>query len=207
MNIANKLTIARILLIPFFMLCLLYVTQGGHSLGIVFLRYLAFLIFIAASLTDLIDGHLARKYNIVTNFGRLFDPLADKMLVTVAFVGFVEMGIFPAWIVILILCREFLVTGLRTLGLTQGRMIHADKWGKHKTVSQIITIIATLVFVCARETLEYTDHWDKIIVRRMEADWWYLLGLHILLYYCAALTLYSGAMYLYRNRDLFYGKV
>lgn len=207
MNIANKLTITRILLIPFFMLCLLYSPQGGHSLGIAILRYLAFIIFIAASLTDLIDGYLARKYNLVTNFGRLFDPLADKMLVTVAFVGFVEMILFPAWIVILILCREFLVTGLRTLGLSQGRMIQADRWGKHKTISQIITVIATLVFICARETLEYTGHWDKIIVRRMQADWWYLLGLHILLYYCAALTLYSGAIYLYRNRDLFYGKV
>jgi len=202
MNIANKLTLTRILIIPFFMVCLLYGNGQGNSLGMVFLRFLGFLLFIVASMTDMIDGHLARKYNLVTNFGRLLDPLADKMLVTVAFVGFVEMGLFPAWIVILILCREFVVTGLRMLGVSAGRVIHADRWGKHKTVSQIITIIATLVFICARQMLIYTGHWDKIVVRQMEADWWYLLGLKILLYYCAMLTLFSGAKYLYRNRDL-----
>ena len=204
MNIANKLTFARILMIPFFMFCLLYGKLNMESIFIVILRYLAFLIFIAAAITDLVDGYLARKYDIITNIGRLFDPLADKMLVTVAFVGFVEMGLFPAWIVILILCREFLVTGLRTLGVSQGRVIHADRWGKHKTISQIVTIIATMIFVCARQTLEYTGHWDMIIVRRMEADWWYLLGLKVLLYYCAGLTLFSGGVYLFRNRDLFH---
>lgn len=204
MNIANKLTLTRVLLLPFLMFCLLFDASNINPLFMVILRFLALVIFIVASLTDLIDGYLARKYNLVTNFGRLFDPLADKMLVTVAFVGFVEMNLFPAWIVILILCREFLVTGLRMLGASQGRVIHADKWGKHKMISQIVTIVATLIFICARQLLTYTDHWDKIIVRRMEADWWYLLGLKILLYYCSLLTLYSGAVYLYKNRDLFH---
>jgi len=204
MNVANKLTLMRIFLIPFFMVCLLYGESDTRSMAVVILRCLAFFIFVVASLTDVIDGYVARKYNMITNFGRLFDPLADKMLVTVAFVGFVEMKLFPAWIVILILCREFLVTGLRTLGMSQGRIIHADRWGKHKTISQIITIIATLVFVCAKQILDYTGHWDKIIVRQMEADWWYLLGLKILLCYCAALTLFSGIIYLFRNRDLFH---
>jgi len=202
MNIANKLTLTRIFMIPFFMFCLLYGDENVNNIGMVIIRFLAFIFFLAASITDLIDGRLARKYHIVTNFGKLLDPLADKMLVTVAFIGFVEMGIFPAWIIILILCREFIVTGLRMLGISEGRVIHADKWGKHKTVSQIITIIATLVFICARQTLLYTGHWEKIIVRQMEADWSYLLGLRILLYYCGILTLYSGAKYLYRNRDL-----
>ncbi len=202
MNIANRLTLVRILMIPFFMVCLLYGDRATNPVLVIVFRYMAFLVFIAASVTDVIDGRVARKYNIVTNFGRLLDPLADKLIVTVAFIGFVEMGIFPAWIVILILCREFVVTGLRMLGVSQGRIIHADKWGKHKTVSQVITIIATLIFICARATLQYTGDWDKIIVRQMEADWWYLLGLRVLLYYCAVLTLFSGAMYLYRNRDL-----
>jgi len=206
MNIANKLTITRVLILPFFMFCLLFSPMDENTLFVVFLRFLAFLLFIIASVTDIVDGHLARKYNLVTNFGRLLDPLADKMLVTVAFVGFVGMGLFPAWIVILIICREYLVTGLRTLGVTQGRVIHADKWGKHKTVSQIITIVATMIFICARQTLEYTGHWDKIIVRQMEADWWYLMGLKILLYYCTVLTLFSGAGYFYKNRDLIHDK-
>jgi len=206
MNIANKLTLTRILLIPLFIASLLAGEPESISLFVVILRWLAFVIFIVASITDLVDGRLARKYNIVTNFGRLLDPLADKMIVTVAFVGFVEMQLFPAWIVILILCREFVVTGLRTLGVSQGRVIHADKWGKHKTISQIITIIATLLFICLRETLHYTGHWEKIIVRDLEAEKWYLLGLRIALYYCGTLTVFSGAVYLYRNRDLIHDR-
>lgn len=202
MNIANKLTLTRIFMLPFFMFCLLYGDEQANNIGMVIIRFLAFLIFIVASITDLIDGRLARKYHLVTNFGKLLDPLADKMLVTVAFISFVEMRLFPAWIVILILCREFIVTGLRMLGVSEGRVIFADKWGKHKTISQIVTIIATLIFICARQSLLYTGHWDKIIVRQMEADWWYLHGLKILLYYCGILTLFSGAMYLYRNHDL-----
>lgn len=202
LNIANKLTLARIFLIPFFMTFLLYGYAEDRELYVVIFRYAALIVFIAASITDYIDGKLARKYNLESNFGKLLDPLADKMIVTVAFISFVEKGIFPAWIIILILCREFIVTGLRTLGVTQGRVIHADKWGKHKTVFQIITIIATLIFICAHHTLTYTGHWDQIIVRQMKADWWYLVGLKILLYYCGILTLYSGAVYLYRNRDL-----
>lgn len=206
MNIANKLTIMRVFMIPFFIAFLLYGGPEGHSTLITVFRVLAFLTFIIASLTDYVDGKLARKYNLESNFGKLFDPLADKMLVTAAFVGFIELDIFPAWIIILILCREFLVTGLRTLGVTQGRVIHADRWGKHKTVSQIVTIVATLFFISAKHVLIDLDIWGRLSMGQRGPDWWYLFVLNIALYYCGILTVLSGFMYFYKNRDMLHDR-
>ncbi|MDO5410266.1 MAG: CDP-diacylglycerol--glycerol-3-phosphate 3-phosphatidyltransferase [Lachnospiraceae bacterium] len=135
MNLPNKLTITRVLLIPFFVFFLLVPVAGDAS------RYIALVIFIAASLTDLADGKIARKYNLVTNFGKFMDPLADKLLVCSALICFTEMGLLPAWMVIVIISREFIISGFRLVASDNGVVIAASYWGKFKTTSQMIMIV------------------------------------------------------------------
>lgn len=135
MNLPNKLTIIRVLLIPFFVFFLLVPVAGDAS------RYIALVIFIVASLTDLADGKIARKYNLVTNFGKFMDPLADKLLVCSALICFVEMSLLPAWIVIIIISREFIISGFRLIASDNGVVIAASYWGKFKTTSQMIMIV------------------------------------------------------------------
>ena len=135
MNLPNKLTIIRVLLIPFFVFFLLVPVAGEAS------RYIALVIFIVASLTDLADGKIARKYNLVTNFGKFMDPLADKLLVCSALICFVEMDLLPAWIVIIIISREFIISGFRLIASDNGVVIAASYWGKFKTTSQMIMIV------------------------------------------------------------------
>lgn len=132
MNIANKLTLLRVILIPIFMVFML--VEFPYHMEI------SFAIFLIASLTDNIDGHLARKYNLITDFGKFIDPLADKLLVTSAFIILVQYGRISAWIVFVILAREFAVTGLRTLAAANNLVIAASLYGKIKTVSQIVAI-------------------------------------------------------------------
>ena len=109
-------------------------------------NYLAFLFFTGAVLTDIYDGKLARRKGIVTNFGKLMDPLADKILIVAAFVSFVGLGYIPAWTVIVIISREFAITGLRLLAASQGEILAAEKGGKHKTVSQMVAIFTILIW-------------------------------------------------------------
>ena len=135
MDLPNKLTIIRVLLIPFFVFFLLVPVAGDAS------RYIALVVFIAASLTDLADGKIARKYNLVTNFGKFMDPLADKLLVCSALICFVEMDLLPAWIVIIIISREFIISGFRLIASDNGVVIAASYWGKFKTTSQMIMIV------------------------------------------------------------------
>lgn len=135
MNLPNKLTIARVLLIPFFVFFLLVPVAGDMS------KYIALVIFIIASLTDLADGKIARKYDLVTNFGKFMDPLADKLLVCSALICFVEMGLLPAWMVIVIISREFIISGFRLVASDNGVVIAASYWGKFKTTSQMIMIV------------------------------------------------------------------
>lgn len=135
MNTPNKLTILRVILIPFFVLFLL--SDLGGSYG----KWIALILFVAASLTDWLDGYLARRDNLVTNFGKFMDPLADKLLVCSALVCFVELGSLPGWIVIIIIAREFIISGFRLVASDNGIVIAANYWGKFKTVSQMIMII------------------------------------------------------------------
>lgn len=137
MNLANKITMLRILMIPVFMILML-VEFPYHMEA-------ALLVFLAASLTDKLDGYLARKYNMITDYGKFMDPLADKLLVTSAFVILIQIGRIEAWIVFVILAREFAVTGLRSLAAAQNVIIAASNYGKAKTVTQIITIIILLL--------------------------------------------------------------
>ena len=134
MNLPNKLTVLRVLLIPFFVLFTLVDLVPGYS------KYIAVLIFIAASLTDLLDGKIARKYNLVTNFGKFMDPLADKLLVCAALICLVSEELLPAWMVIIIISREFIISGFRLVASDNGVVIAASYWGKFKTTFQIVMI-------------------------------------------------------------------
>ncbi|MCB2355490.1 CDP-diacylglycerol--glycerol-3-phosphate 3-phosphatidyltransferase [Clostridium estertheticum] len=138
MNLANRLTMIRIFLVPIF---LLFIAAKGIPYG----RELATIIFIVASLTDKLDGYIARSRNQITNFGKFMDPLADKLLVTAALVSLVELHIVYGWVAMIIIAREFAVSGLRTIAASEGKVIAASKWGKLKTVIQIVAIITALI--------------------------------------------------------------
>lgn len=140
MNLPNKLTVLRVCLIPFFVAALLF--DGGSRQDI---RILADVIFIVASLTDLLDGKIARKYNLVTNFGKFMDPLADKLLVCSALICLIQLGQLPAWIVIVIISREFIISGFRLVAADNGIVIAASYWGKFKTTFQMITVVLMIL--------------------------------------------------------------
>ena len=144
MNLPNKLTLMRVVLIPIFLL-VLFLMQEPYN------RYIATAIFVVASVTDFLDGYIARKYNMVSNFGKFMDPLADKLLVMAALVSMVAMKDLPAWVVIVILAREFAITGFRTLAMEANIVMAASWWGKIKTTTQMIMIILVLLqlpFAC-----------------------------------------------------------
>lgn len=139
MNTPNKLTIARMILVPFFVLFIL-TGWGGDSN-----RYICLAIFVVASITDWFDGYLARKNNLVTNFGKFMDPLADKLLVCSALICMIELDRLPAWFVIIIIAREFIISGFRLIAAENGVVIAANYWGKFKTVSQMVMIILLIL--------------------------------------------------------------
>jgi CDP-diacylglycerol--glycerol-3-phosphate 3-phosphatidyltransferase len=139
MNLPNKLTLFRVILIPFFIFFLLAPYFEGYG------NYIALAIFIVASLTDMLDGKIARKYNLVTDFGKFMDPLADKLLVCSALIGLVELELLPAWIVIIIIAREFIISGFRLIASDNGIVIAASYWGKFKTVFQMFMVIVLIL--------------------------------------------------------------
>ena len=139
MNLPNKLTVLRVLMVPFFVLFML------TDLGGVANKWIALAIFVVASLTDLLDGKIARKYNLVTNFGKFMDPLADKLLVCSAMICLIEKGCLAAWIVIVIIAREFIISGFRLVASDNGIVIAASYWGKFKTVFQMAMVIVLIM--------------------------------------------------------------
>ncbi|MDP4097472.1 CDP-diacylglycerol--glycerol-3-phosphate 3-phosphatidyltransferase [Paenibacillus sp. P96] len=189
MNLPNKITLARICLIPLMMICLLVkfdfypepLQWGEFSLP--FNQLLAALIFIVAASTDGIDGYLARKHNLVTNLGKLLDPLADKLLVTAVLISLVEMGKLDSWVAVVIVSREFAVTGLRQIALLDGSVVAASNWGKLKTVIQIVAIVALLInnfpFVFMGLPFDQIAIWAAAII-----------------------TIYSGYDYFVKNKHL-----
>ena len=165
MNLPNKLTIFRVILIVPFVLLLL---GGYHEWGwftalfggiMEYVDYIALGIFIIASLTDLIDGKIARKYNLVTNFGKFMDPLADKLLVCAALIALTEMGRIPSWVVIIIISREFIISGFRLIASDNGVVIAASYWGKFKTTFQMIMVCLMLVNIPALEIVTQIIMW------------------------------------------------
>ena len=139
MNLPNKLTVLRVIMVPFFVFFMLTGVGGAAN------KWIALIIFCVASLTDMLDGKIARARNLVTNFGKFMDPLADKLLVCSAMICLVEMGRIPAWIVIVIISREFIISGFRLIASDNGRVIAASYWGKFKTVSQMALIIVLIM--------------------------------------------------------------
>lgn len=188
MNLPNKLTISRILLTFLF---IFFIFQKG-LIAIV----LATVTFILASLTDFYDGYLAKKYHLVSDFGKLMDPIADKFLILAAFLSFVSMQIVHAWIVLLILGREIMITGLRLYALTKGKVLAAERGGKHKTVSQIVAIFAILGFLIFKESISLYSNWSTTL------QFWWHLAIDILMLIVVTLTLISGVSYLWNNRKL-----
>ena len=185
MNTPNKLTLIRIFMTPLFLAALLITRIPHHYL-------IALVLFIGASLTDLFDGRLARKNDQITDFGKFLDPLADKLLVLAALVGFVQLGITDSWIVLIVLAREFLVTSLRLVALNgNGSVIAANVWGKVKTVMQMVAIITTLVVLEGMELFAFIPH---------NADKYMMLFCQILLWASAVMTFISGTVYLMENR-------
>ncbi|MCR8630737.1 MULTISPECIES: CDP-diacylglycerol--glycerol-3-phosphate 3-phosphatidyltransferase [Paenibacillus] len=187
MNLANKITLARIFLVPIIMLFLLVNVKFPHirieQFSITYNQIIAALIFIIAAWTDGLDGYIARKRKLVTNLGKLLDPLADKLLVSAVLVSLVEMDKVGAWIVIVIISREFAVTGLRQIALLEGHVIAASKWGKWKTAAQITAIISLLInnFPFAFINFRFD----------MFASW-----------IAAIITLYSGFDYFIKNKHV-----
>ncbi len=175
MNLANKLTVLRIMLVPIFLICAMIDTTTTNII--------ALSIFIIASATDKLDGYIARSRNQITNFGKFMDPLADKLLVTCALILLVEKGIVAAWVVVVIIAREFIVSGLRTLAASQGVVIAASNWGKLKTVIQMIAIIMGLL------SLVYNLGWLNVTTQ-------------VTIYLAAVVTIGSGVDYFIKGKDI-----
>lgn len=176
MNLANKITLFRIFLVPVFMIVL-------YS-NIEYATYIAGIVFVIASATDAIDGHLARSKNMITDFGKFMDPLADKVLVLAALISLVEIGKVPAWMVVIVITREFTVTGLRVLAASSGVTIAASPLGKFKTIFQLLAIILLL----------FNNYPFSKFNIPMD---------YILLHISVIFTIISGVDYLWKNKEIF----
>ncbi len=174
MNLPNKITIFRVCMIPIFLIFMLVSSIPGG-------RYIAAGIFIIAALSDLLDGYIARKYNLVTNFGKFMDPLADKLLVSSALICLLELKLIPAWIVIIIIAREFIISGFRLVASDNGVVIAASWWAKVKTTVQMVMSIMLIINL------------DNIFINILE---------QISIYLAAALTIISLIEYMIKNKDV-----
>lgn len=196
MNLPNKLTIFRIILIPLFVL-VFYLPIDNYTFEIFDYRFsiiniIAVIIFSIAAYTDRLDGKIARQKNLVTTFGKFMDPLADKLLVTAAFLVAIDLHLMPAYLVIIIVSREFMVTGIRLLAISEGKVIAASSLGKIKTVSQIVLVIALFVFDLRK---------DSSYVLFKEFDFYHIV-VDILMVIATTITVISGYDYLKKNKDL-----
>ena len=191
MNLANKLTILRIFLVPIF---LIFIAIRGIPYGTV----IATLVFIIAALTDKLDGYIARSRNQITRFGKFMDPLADKLLVTAALISLVEYQIIPAWAAVVIIAREFAVSGLRTIAAAEGLVIAASWWGKIKTVIQIITIIIALIQFNLSSQVELANNLAYYnTIKNM-----FPILTEVSLYLTIIITILSGYDYFVKNKHV-----
>jgi CDP-diacylglycerol--glycerol-3-phosphate 3-phosphatidyltransferase len=187
MNWANRLTVSRLVLTILFVATLNSTWSYGHTTALI--------IFLLAGVTDYFDGEIARRYGSVTNFGKLMDPLVDKIMMAAAFISLVPLGAIPAWAAITVVARDFLITGLRLMASARGLILPAERLGKHKTSWQITTVIFFLVLLAARE-LKYAEG---------ESGWWFRAwnqGGPLLVWIAVGFTLYSGLRYAWRHRDV-----
>jgi CDP-diacylglycerol---glycerol-3-phosphate 3-phosphatidyltransferase len=192
MNVPNQLTVSRFILAIAFVIVM--VAQFPYH------ETLALLLFGTAGITDYFDGKIARRDKLITNFGILMDPLADKILVCSAFIAFVERGWTPAWMAIIVVARELVITGLRLLAASKNVVLAAERYGKHKTISQIVAILAILL-------LASYPNWgalgQTVFGFQVMGYSWIGVVARVSLWAAVLLTLYSGAMYLWRNREIY----
>lgn len=189
MNLPNKLTVGRIILVPFFVAALLANFPLNNAVALI--------IFIAASLTDMFDGKIARKNGLVTGFGKFADPLADKILVLAALLCFVQLGICDCVAVIIVLFREFSVTSIRLIAASKGKVVAANMWGKAKTVSQMIAIIAVIAMQIVLELPEVGLNFINMATFK---PIFFVVG-EILIWISVVFTIISGVVYIIQNRQ------
>jgi CDP-diacylglycerol---glycerol-3-phosphate 3-phosphatidyltransferase len=189
MNLPNRLTLSRIGLTLVFMFFLF--TKWPHG------KITALIVFALASFTDYIDGRIAKKRGLISDFGKFMDPIADKILILAAFLAFVEMRLIPAWTVLVIIFREFIILGLRILGIVKGHIVAASRAGKHKTVSQMVTVFVILIYLITRQSVSGYGLWSE------RADAISRNLIFMLMFVTVVLTLISGASYISKNRRLF----
>lgn len=198
MNIPNILTVMRVVLIMVFVVLAanagkVFFPEGGMPGDVFIIRLVAYMLAIVAGLTDLLDGYLARKWNQITDFGALMDPLADKVFITATMLMAVEYQLMPAWIVVLVITREFMVTGLRTMAASRGIVLSADRWGKLKTALQMVM----LALAGASWIGCFDLHYAKIAGVRIWTVWMiFLCGIVVV-------TALSGLAYFIRYRHVF----
>jgi len=193
MNLPNKLTISRFVLTVAF-LAVMFSEVPFHET-------IALALFIAGGITDFLDGYLARRDKLITNFGILMDPLADKIMVCSAFIAFVGLKWIPAWMVVIIVGRELAITGLRLLAASKNVVLAAEGYGKHKTISQIVAIIAILVLASYAQwgRIGETIFGSQVVLRGPWVNWFAQFSVWV----AVALTFTSGWLYLWRNRALY----
>ena len=185
MNWANRLTVGRLGLTILFVMALNATWRFAYAT--------AFVLFVVAGITDYFDGEIARRYQYVTNFGKLMDPLVDKVMIAAAFISLVPLKAIPAWAATIIVAREFLITGLRLMASSQGQVLPAERLGKHKTSWQIITVVYFLLLLAVREL------WTAGAATGWWLHAWRDVG-PVLVWITVALTLYSGLAYAWRHR-------
>jgi CDP-diacylglycerol--glycerol-3-phosphate 3-phosphatidyltransferase len=191
MNVPNKLTLSRFVLTGAFLAVIF--TGAPHC------EPISLLLFSAASLTDYFDGKIARRDHLITNFGILMDPLADKILVCSAFIAFVGQGWMPAWMVVVVVARELAITGLRLLAASKNSVLAAERFGKHKTISQIVAIISVLVLHSYEQVGVVGRLFALPVFGQPWVNWFTTLSLGV----AVVLTFTSGGIYLWRNRRLY----
>ena len=177
MNLPNKLTLSRVIMVPFYVAFILLVPR------FLYFKWIALAIFIVASLTDLLDGKIARKYNLITNFGKFMDPLADKLLVCSAMICLVDLKLIPVWVVLIIIAREFIISGFRLVASDNGIVIAASYWGKFKTTFQMLMVIVIIFNI------------------NLQLGWLNILGT-LLIYVALVLTVVSLIDYIAKNKDV-----
>jgi CDP-diacylglycerol--glycerol-3-phosphate 3-phosphatidyltransferase len=187
MNWPNRLTLARLALTVLFVISLSSAWHYGRTTALV--------LFIVAGITDYFDGEIARRYAVITKFGKLMDPLVDKVMIAAGFICLVPLGAIPAWVATIVVARDFLITGLRLLASSEGIVLPAERLGKHKTSWQIATVVFFLLLLSAREIRP--ESWIT--------SWWQIAWLYVgdtLLWITIGLTIYSGLGYLWKHRSL-----
>lgn len=193
MNVANKLTILRIIFTFVFMFFLCFPFKG---VWVLWAKILSLVIFVLAAVSDFFDGMIAHRKNMVTDFGRLMDPIADKILVLAAFAAFVQLQIIDAWMFVIIISREILITSLRLFALNKGKVLSASRAGKHKTASQMSVILYILGSIVLKEAIKTFSTWNPIWEK------FFRNSAYILMLITVVLTLYSGLAYLWENRKI-----